>query len=141
MVLIFGAGLWAILQFGHLLHAPPDLAGEWETIGTSPAKLTIQQSGRFLVLMRDGEPRIDVKIVDQQMLDSETPPRARLTMTERGWTVIADGPPRGDVYHFDVRGPSARDSFDARRTKRLYPTRDSQIAATQPTSAPSHARP
>ncbi|HSZ58040.1 MAG TPA: hypothetical protein VK797_20420 [Tepidisphaeraceae bacterium] len=52
-MLMFAAGMWAVLRIGSELRAARNVAGEWQLNTASqatnlPERLTIQQSGRFL---------------------------------------------------------------------------------------------
>ncbi len=53
MILVFAAGLWAILRVGNRLKPAKNLAGEWQVTWSKadpqlPVQMTIAQSGKFL---------------------------------------------------------------------------------------------
>ena len=53
MILIFGAGLWAILRVGNRLRPARNISGEWRVQwsgehGALPDRMTVAQSGKFI---------------------------------------------------------------------------------------------
>jgi hypothetical protein len=138
MLLVFIAGLWTILQLGSGLQAPTDLAGEWES--DAGGKLTIEQSGRFVVITRENSTRLDLKVVEDKASGDKKSPVRTLRLADDGWTVFAQGSPRADEFMFEIKGPGVAESFVARRTRRAYLTvthATPAVPATQPSAAPT----
>jgi len=72
MLVLFAAGMWAILAYGSTLRPQPDFAGEWEFVRegagssgvSSVERVSIEQSGRFLhVRFRSARDVIPLKII------------------------------------------------------------------------------
>jgi hypothetical protein len=87
MMLIFAAGLWAILRIGTHLRAARNLAGEWQVAESSseltpPGRLSLHQSGKFLtgtLRSRGKEIRLSGELEESQFtLRAARPP---LTVT------------------------------------------------------------
>src|SRR4051794_37229353 len=117
MLLVFGAGLWAILSFGSiLLQAPTDLAGQWELhdvnanattdSGESIAahKMTIDQSGRYFQITIDQQ-RFSLKQAAHEILDNPTgPDSVRITVGAGSNELTFTGLPNGDEFQLQSRG-------------------------------------
>src|SRR5262245_52937236 len=120
MLIVFGAGLWAILSFGSiLLQAPTDLAGQWElhdananstTDGgetVAAHKMTIDQSGRYFQITIDQQ-RFSLKQAAHERLDNPTGPDAvRITVGGGPNELTFTGLPDGDEYQLHSRGAAA----------------------------------
>ena len=143
MLVVFGAGLWAILSFGSiLLQAPTDLAGQWELhdanattdSGESVAahKMTIDQSGRYFQITIDQQ-RFSLKQAAHELLDNPTGPDAvRITMSSGPNELTFTGLPGGDEYQLESRGAAAG-TWRAVRVVRTYPRRENPHPAAGPT--------
>src|SRR3954468_9526830 len=117
MLVVFGAGLWAILSFGSiLLQAPTDLAGQWElhdanasptTDGGESAaahKMTIDQSGRYFQITIDQQ-RFSFKQAAHEVLDNPTGLDAvRIRMNSGPNELTFTGLPDSDEYQLESRG-------------------------------------
>ena len=82
MMLVFAAGLWAILRIGSRLHAARNVAGEWELRSTDggprlPDHLTLRQSGKFLTGTLQGRP-------DTIQLHGELDQASKMTLRASG---------------------------------------------------------
>jgi len=146
MLVVFGAGLWAILSFGSiLLPAPTDLAGQWElhdpnanatTDGGESAaahKMTIDQSGRYFQITID-QPRFSLKQAARESLKNRTGPDAvRITVGSGPNELTFTGLPDSDEFQLESRGAAAG-TWRAVRVVRTYPRRESPRPAARPTT-------
>ena len=151
MLVVFGAGLWAILSVGSiLLQAPTDLAGQWELHdpNTNPTtdggdtvaahKMTIDQSGRYFQITIDQQ-RFSLKQAAHEVLDNPTGPDAVLITVGSGPNELTFfGLPDGDEYQLESRGPAVG-TWRAIRTARTYPKRSNQQSAAKPTTRLAHS--
>ena len=143
MLVVFGAGLWAILSFGSiLLQAPTDLAGQWELhdanattdSGESVAahKMTIDQSGRYFQITIDQQ-RFSLKQAAHELLDNPTgPDTVRITVGSGPNELTFTGLPDGDEFQLESRGAAAG-TWRAVRVVRTYPRRENPRPAAGPT--------
>jgi hypothetical protein len=112
MILVFVAGLWAVMTAGARLTAPEDLSGRWVAIdapgaNTWPA-VTVEQSGRFFQMAFDDGPA-DVAVSAQ-----DTSAEGRLSLARGAWHVTIDGSAGQAVRTFHVDGPISG-TFTGRR--------------------------
>ena len=105
MIVVFVAGLWAVLSVGATLSAPENLDGRWVALGPADGSppgtwsgLTVGQSGRYFQLAFDGGPTVAVT--------ADPPgPDGRLTLTRHPWHVTVT-PAAADARTFRVEGPT-----------------------------------
>jgi hypothetical protein len=150
MALCLVAGLWAILDFGSGLKAPPDLAGTWEIEPDAAAvvapvtaplgrSVQLEQSGRFLRLHFESGRVADLKMVADHVATGDGRTLHAIDFTGRGWALSAVGDPKEDLMRMELLGPVSL-SFMARRTHRTYPDDEKEIrATTRPATRPAAA--
>ena len=140
MLAVFIAGLWAILSFGSiLLRAPEDLAGRWELSDVwgkkPPAKMHVEQSGRFVKLTVNGSP-LNLKLADEATVQNPRMDMKRIRLASNSAAAIFEGASGGDEFQLELTGPiSGR--WIARRVERTYPKPESATGKKAPTTAPT----
>ena len=131
MILVFAAGMWAILAFGSTLRAQPDLAGDWQLIPEGDPKqevlrATIDQSGRYLRLVTATE---TVNLVMDRNASGDA---SRIELRGKSAHAAFDATPAVDVYRLTLQSPRhPLKRFTARITSRTY---------ARPASAQQHKR-
>ena len=114
MIVVFVAGLWAVMAIGGRLAAPEDLRGRWVAVEGADAAsrwsgMSVQQSGEFFQLAFDGGPS-DVAVTMHGRADD-----GRLSLARGPWHVTIDPPTgRPAVRTFHVEGPTSG-TFTGRR--------------------------
>jgi hypothetical protein len=102
MVLVGVAGTVVILKRGHVLHAPPDLSGDWHILGAESTAndsaglgrtMHVEQSGRFVRLRFDRPLTIDVKLLSHAPTADGPTTRRAVQMQFKGneWTLATLG--------------------------------------------------
>lgn len=139
MIALSAAALWGILAFGSRLAAPTDLAGRWSINPSDagpnpmfPDSFSIDQSGRFAMLRRDGHPPIAFTLQTQTAGDE--PSSVRLVFDSPASTLTVIGVPGGNDFEFRLAGALTA-QFHAHRTWSAYAPADSDSAAA-PTTKP-----
>ena len=144
MLLVFGAGLWAILSIGSLREAPEDLSGTWALWPANSAPeegdmpeqtLAIEQSGRFFNIAFQDH-RLDMKLVEHTSAGPIEGER-QVKIANDQWTLIGRGMPGGNEMILELSGP-VRQTWRAVRTWRKYPDQ-SKPSPTIPHPTTSHA--
>jgi hypothetical protein len=155
MLVVFGAGLWAILSFGSIkLQAPTDLAGKWElrspdrsdAISEKPAHvMSIEQSGKYVLVTIDNSKPFSMTLKADDQLGAD---RAQLKLVGSGKTaedsvIILDATADANEYKAKLIGLMVEGEWLARCTARTYSRHLADQPATRPaTGAPTttHAR-
>ena len=122
MLVLFGAGLWAIISAGSiLLRAPTDLSGQWELrpIGSaadaSPRTMLVEQSGRYFRI------RIDDRAHSLRLV-SDKPERKTLSLQGDGIQVVFQRQvAEGEQYTLQATGSALQGTWNAIRSNRPKP--------------------
>lgn len=142
MLVVFGAGLWAILSFGSvLLRAPTDLAGKWELSDTSgsagtPRPMNVEQSGRYFRITLDGK-TIPLKLASEDAkINPTSPNRVMISLAGEDVKLEFEGIPDAEEYRVTSSGGAIpAGSWRAVRVAPLYPKRKSDQPPARPTTA------
>ena len=120
-----GLGLWFVLKLGSTLHAPAEIAGNWDvhweaaspTEVGSQGTLSIGQSGRFCTFRFDGAQAMSLKIIDGAVLghDDRGSPLARLTGD--GYDVTLSPTAVPDTVGLEITGREHRRGLAKRRLR------------------------
>lgn len=151
---VLAAGLWAVLRAGAKLKAPADISGYWEVDRQGPQPLgvgeglQIEQSGRHFRLHLEAGRTLDLKLIEEAIVEEGADQRIRVQLGSDQYWVGAEGSLAKNVLHITLRGRSER-SFTAHRTRygdgRPVPveepqtapvTLDDPIPVTQPVTRP-----
>jgi hypothetical protein len=143
-MVIFVAGMWLILECGTtMLHPCEDLAGQWEvtpeqlTASAHPARMQVEQSGRYFRITLPDTPPIQLKMTHETVVDQHFGEHKRIILTGNDTKATFLGRTGGDLWRLDFDG-NVKGTFVARLTDRLYPKPE---PATRPSmSDPTHAR-
>jgi hypothetical protein len=154
MLVVFGAGLWAIISFGSiLLRAPEDLAGEWQLFAPGSTrdgvgddkpvkKMSIEQSGKFFKLHLNGT-ALDMTLAAERRYPERAIDKTELHLGDARGTTHARFDGEHDGHAFDVRfSGDVSGTWLARRVANRYgPVPESQQdkPTTRPTTSPAAA--
>ena len=132
--MLFAAGIWLIFYIGTFLHAPIDLAGEWELQTGDPErpqKLVIEQSGKFFSIQLDDQPPIDMKLIEQSNAD-DMEVNVLAAGGERELRVSRQG---GEAdFEIELKGEITQ-QWQARRISRAY---DGEVKEGVAEAPPEH---
>ena len=142
-LVILAAGLWIIIEFGSLLHAREDLAGEWQITPEAPAsgadirRMKVEQSGQYFNITLPEGQMLRLKMVDEAVTDQRFGEHKRITLRGDSTTATFEGRSRGDLWRFSLDG-NTKGSFVARLSDRFYPK--PPPATRKASLSPAHAR-
>jgi hypothetical protein len=117
MLIGCGGGLWGILRAGAPLRAPLDLAGTWDVLpggtgGDLGPTMTVEQSGRYVVVRFAAGPALELEVERQQRPAAPGGP-SMVQLAGDGTTlkaILSDG---GRTMAGEMTGPRAA-AFTAR---------------------------
>ena len=141
MLLVFAAGMWAILAYGSTLRAPFDLAGEWELLPEGDphadvVRMGIEQSGRFVRLRQPGRRPLDLRVTKDE-------PAARRSVEMHGDGASAEFEETlvPNVFRVMLASPERR-TYTGRLVVPTYSRPHAANKPQHPTTAPAaqHAR-
>jgi len=99
-------GITAVVHVGDTFSAPHDLAGIWQLEPTTPtlgSMLRVRQSGKFLQLLFDGGPKLDLILQEQ----SPTPGGGMvMRLADQTSTLALQLDPNGKAFTATLAGPS-----------------------------------
>src|SRR4051812_49858153 len=97
MVVLFVAGMWAILAYGSTVRAAIDLAGEWQLVpqhkSSERRRAFIEQSGRFVRLRIVGGQTFDLRIPKEDVAKAVDDPRTKVRLIGQDVTVTLEDSP------------------------------------------------
>jgi hypothetical protein len=142
-LVLLAAGLWIIIEFGSLLHAREDLAGDWQITpeapinGTDMRRMKVEQSGEYFNITLPEGQQLRLKMVSEEILGQPFFDSERVTLRGDGVTATFEGRAGRDLWRFALEGKT-HGGYVARLSDRMYPKAS---PATQKASlSPAHAR-